>query len=363
MFDIDINEFAEGEQIFRFFPRGISSQQHLEVLKLKFKVPICLNENILLVLDMSSASMKKKKKLMIKTASKCDTLLKDLGFNVTYVMIDNTYIKTLDKIDDILIYNPKDNTNTMSSLLLDHASTNISNLYDKVIKDGKYEMVVFFSNEDQVISFTQNQINKCYRLLKEQNVAFFSFSSIRNICVATLMRSLPKLVDFFLVEYMDIDEAGKYLIHCLKNKKIQIMFDNEVIAYYNLFKLDDDITMKSLFVPPDRKVVIKIPPDVQDLGTLKIICGDFIHEQPLCSKRSLGIRSGFTSFETFGTWVEAVAMVVMANLCEEVPIEQLALYINTLVENDNSRFVLYEGREISLLEAIKIENEKNGKEI
>jgi hypothetical protein len=278
-------------------------------------------------------------------------------------MIDNTYIKILDNIDDILTYNPQDNTSTMSSLLLDHASTNISNLYDKVIKDGKYEMVVFFSNEEQFISFTQNQCNKCYRLFREQNVAFFSFSSIRNICVATLMRSLPKLVDFFLVEYIDIDEAGKYVMHCLKNKKIKIMLDNEVIAYYNLFKLDDDITMKSLFVPPDRKVVIKIPPDIQDLGTLKIICGDFIHEQPLFSKRSSSIRSGFTSLETFDAWVEAVAMVVMANLCEEVPIEQLALYINTLVENDNSRFVLYEGREISLLEAIKIENEKNGKEI
>ncbi len=77
------------------------------------------------------------------------------------------------------------------------------------------------------------------------------------------------------------------------------MFDEEVVAYYNLFKLKDDINISSLFVPPDRKTVVKIPAEVETLGTLKIVCGDFIHEQSLYATRSVGVRSGFTSFDPF----------------------------------------------------------------
>lgn len=357
MFDVDIVEHPEGEKV--FLQRPISSNQHVEVLNLKFKVPIILHKNVLLIFDMSSSLMQKKKKLIIKTAKQCTPILAQLGFDISYVLFDNTYIKKLDSIDDILTY--KKNDSQIPSMLPDYNSSNISNIYETVVKDGKYELVVFFSDESEFLSFSGPQINQITNLFREQNVGFISFSPLKDVSVAIIMKSFPKLFDLFITDYLDIDEAGKYVVMSLKNKKVKIMFDEEVVAYYNLFKLQDDIDISSMFVPPDRKIVVKIPSDIEKIGTLKIVCGDFIHKQIVYANRSVGVRSGFTSFEAFDKWTEYISYIILDNLCDEVPLEQLALYINGLLEGDQSRVVLYNGKELSLAEAIRVQNEDHDK--
>ncbi len=355
MFDVDIVEHPEGEKV--FLPRPISSSQHVEVLNLKFKVPIILHKNVLLVFDMS---MKKKRNLVRKTANQCIPVLTQLGFDVSYILFDNTYIKKLDIIDDILTY--EENVSHISSILPNYNSSNISNIYENVVKDGKYELVVFFSDESQFLSLSRPQKDHITNLFREQNVSFFSFSPLKDVSVAIIMKSFVKLFDLFITDYLDIDEAGKYLLQCLKNKKVKIMFDEEVVAYYNLFKIQDKIEISSMFIPPDRKIVVKIPSDIEKIGTLKIVCGDFIHKQIVYANRSVGVRSGFTSFEAFDKWTEYISYIILDNLCDEVPLEQLALYINgLLLEGDQSRVVLYNGKELSLAEAIRVQNEDHDK--
>lgn len=351
MFDIAVKEFAEGEKI--FLPSPISSKQHMEVFNLKFKIPITLYKDVLLVFDMSSFLLKKKKKLIVKTANQIIPLLTELCFNVSYVLFDDTYIKKIDSVEDILLYEKNDSH--ISSMLPNYNSSNISNLYDNVIKDNKYELVVFFSDENQFLSMSKPQLNHLTKLFREQNLAFFSFSSLKDMSVAIIMRSFPKLFDLFITNYQDIEDAGKYVVQCFKNKKIKIFVGTEVVAYYNLFKIEDDIDISASFLPPDRKIVVKVYPDVESIGNLKIVCGDFMHEQSVYAKRSLDdVKETFPSFEPFGVWANDIFLHVMDNLCDEIPLQQLATYVVSLVEGDESRIVMYQGTELSLKDACAI---------
>lgn len=350
MFDIDVAELPEGEKV--FLSEEISSKQHIEVLNLKFKVPITLYKDVLLIFDMSSSLMQKKKKLVLKTASQIIPVLTELGFEVSYVLFDNTFMKKIDTIEDLLAYEKNDSH--ISSMLPDYNSSNISNLYENVIKNEKYELVVLFSDENQFLSMSKPQLNHLTNLFREQNFAFFSFSPLKDMSVAIIMRSFPKLFDIFITDYLDIEEAGKYVVQCLKNKKIKIFFDKEVVAYYNIFKIEDKIDISAIFIPPDRKIVVKIHSDVEIIGTLKIVCGDFTHEESVYARRSLDVKETFPSFETFGVWANDIFLHVIDNLSDEIPLQQLATYVVSLVEGDDLRFVMYQGTELSLKDACAI---------
>ena len=350
MFDIAVQEFAEGEKV--FLPSPISSKQHIEVLNLKFKIPITLYKDVLLVFDMSSFLLKKKKKLIVKTANQIIPLLTELGFHVSYILFDSTYIKKLDTVEDLLMYEKNDSH--ISSMLPNYNSSNISNLHENVIKDNKYELVVFFSDESQFLSMSKPQLNQLTKLFREQNFAFFSFSSLKDMSVAIIMRSFPKLFDLFITNYQDIQDSSKYVVQCLKNKKIQIFVGTEVVAYYNVFKIEDEIDISAYFLPPDRKIVVKVYSDVENIGILKIVCGDFIHEQPIYAKRSLEVKETFPSFEAFLMWSNDIFLNIMENLCEDITPEELASYVVNIVEADESRLVMHNGKELSLKDACAI---------